>query len=80
MTGEAWFRQKRYGYGFTPINWKGWLFLAAFLAAVWGMGVTLLSQHRALYLIGVVLSVAVLIVVGIAKTEGEWRWRWGERK
>jgi uncharacterized membrane protein YhaH (DUF805 family) len=79
MTGEAWFKPKRYGYGFTPINWKGWLFLAVFIAALGGMGVTLLPQHRTIYFIGVALSVAVLIVVGIAKSEGEWRWRWGER-
>ena len=29
---RLWFKAKRYGWGWTPCTWQGWLILAAFVA------------------------------------------------
>jgi len=84
---EYWFKPKSYGYGATPINWKGW---ASSLVAV----VVVLAAFRLFVLpvpdgaphsiwevgLGLALAVAVVVVSLFAKTKtsGEWRWRWGK--
>lgn len=31
---KLWFRAKRYGWGWTPATWQGWIILAGFVAIV----------------------------------------------
>jgi len=83
---EYWFRPKTYGYGATPINWKGWastLAFAAVIAAIAGGFLLSASGRGSLdrIILGAVLLAA--LVAGFtwfaqSKTEGEWRWRWGK--
>ncbi len=79
MTGEKWFRPKRYGFGATPSNWKGWLFLAVMVLLLQAMRYFLLQPpHQwAAFGIGLALWLAVVIGVSMWKSDGEWRWRWG---
>jgi len=85
---EYWFRPKRYGYGATPINWKGWLF--SFIASAL---LVVLLMTMALPVAGgrpeweVVLGWALVAGVSAAfwqfskaRTDGEWRWRWGDER
>jgi hypothetical protein len=75
-----WFRPKRYGYGASPANWKGWLATLVFIALAWAItsnwgplgGVGLLLRFGA-------FAVLVVLFVWIAwkKTDGPIRWRWG---
>ncbi|RAZ89849.1 hypothetical protein DPM33_16850 [Mesorhizobium hawassense] len=78
MTGDKWFRPKRFGYGATPDNWKGWAFMVVYIAIVVVLSLMLIHEGAAAWLV-------VLIVAGLtgaiiplikAKTDGEWRWRW----
>lgn len=34
ITKGPWFGPKRYGWGWTPVSWQGWLATAAFIAVV----------------------------------------------
>ncbi|MBS0269625.1 MAG: hypothetical protein JSS54_11680 [Proteobacteria bacterium] len=85
---DYWFKPKSYGYGATPINWKGWVSTLA-------MVVALLAVVRLLVLpvhggaphplwqvgLGLALAFAVVVVFSLfakAKTNGEWHWRWGK--
>lgn len=35
MIGKAeWFRERRYGWGLTPVTWQGWIYVGATLAIV----------------------------------------------
>ena len=82
---NLWFRAKKYGWGWTPVRFEGWLVLAAFLAGVALDAAALIyrTQHgvpmfRALvafYLCLVVLVVA--LIVSCWKTGESPRWRWG---
>jgi len=90
MARRYWFRQKRYGYGATPVTWEGWVFTVA-AAVIVGVGLYALSNgHGPLgtagmmsWWIGLIVVVVTLIgtvVVTKAKTEGGWQWRWGGPK
>ena len=78
MTGEAWFRPKRFGYGATPTNWKGWAFVGLFALVI--VAVVLVSIAKAIpawltALIILALTGAIIPFIK-AKTDGEWRWHW----
>jgi hypothetical protein len=84
-----WFKPKRYGYGATPANWKGWAATAAFILVVlatslfsfaWQLnGATQPSTWRiALWLILVSVLVGGFVLLARAKTDGQWGWRWGK--
>ncbi len=78
-----WFRPKRYGYGATPSNWKGWFLTAAFVGLAAGLA-WLLEPGRSGSMQGLLVWYAALIAVIVPfvwiawkKTDGTWRWRWG---
>ena len=78
MTGEAWFKPKRFGYGATPSNWKGWAFVGLFILVVVAVvAVTIAKGLTAWLTILIILALTGAIIPFIkAKTDGEWRWRW----
>ena len=60
LTERPWFGPKRFGWGWTPVAWQGWLVVVAFLAAVVLSGFYLAGAARAA---GVVALIVVLILV-----------------
>jgi hypothetical protein len=84
---EYWFRPKRYGYGATPTNWKGWASTSAFAAVLAVLMMTMVlpvAGGRPVWevLLGWVLVAGVTAVFcqfAKARTNGEWRWRWGDK-
>jgi hypothetical protein len=76
-----WFRPKRYGYGATPANWKGWLAVFAFvavIAAIASLNETLYGPGvRSFVLAATVVATLLFLWVTWKKTDGAWRWRWG---
>ncbi len=76
-----WFRPKRYGYGASPANWRGWAALAVFVLLVAAAQFEEQSAPAGQTIIGSISATAVLtlafICIARRKTEGTWRWRWG---
>jgi hypothetical protein len=88
MTG-AWFKPKRYGYGATPSNWKGW-------AATIGFGLVVVATalvtfgwqpdrgtppgiwQIAAWLAAVAGLTGGFALLARAKTDRQWGWRWGK--
>jgi len=78
---SAWFRPKRYGYGASPANWKGWLAIALFVILAAAVGLAMAGQPLLMQLGALVVLLALFARIVWKKTEGDWRWRWGsERK
>jgi hypothetical protein len=90
MMADFWFKPRRYGYGATPVNWRGWLAVGVLAVLDVGLTVWLMLlptiDHSGPSLAGFVVWVATTCIVTLAfvafsktKTDGEWRWRWGEK-
>lgn len=80
---KLWFKNKRYGWGWTPATWQGWLVLVIFLALIIGNVLRLdaaqLSTSDALMNILPQNTLLVLILILICYRTGEKpRWRWGD--
>jgi hypothetical protein len=84
-----WFKPKRYGYGATPSNWKGWAATAAFVLVVlatslfifaWqpGGGTPRGASQIAAWLLTVAILTGGFVWLARAKTDGQWGWRWGK--
>ena len=80
---KMWFQPKGNGYGSgLPISWEGWVLLAGFLAAVFGLAWA--SRHffagreRAVaHIAGVVALLIPFVLIVRARTESGWKWRDG---
>lgn len=82
---QIWFKQRRYGYGWTPNTWQGWLVVAAYIVLVVA-GVdkflpeesTKVTTWSLVRLVGwLILWTALLFRICLA-TGGKPKWRWGK--
>lgn len=76
MSSKLWFKQKRYGWGWTPGSWEGGVVTLFYGLAVllWSVWFDELSMWWFLGLLGLVAS-----LIGVCYWKGEKpRWRWGE--
>jgi hypothetical protein len=80
---RLWFRTKKYGWGWYPASWQGWLCVAAYVAAisasVWIMGRygEAASFAVPLALLGTILASLALVTVSWRRGENP-SWRWGK--
>lgn len=82
---KYWFKAKKYGWGWQPASWQGWLVIVLFFVVV-AANVFRLSaggeptEIESLYfLMQNVLFIGVLILVCLRKGEKP-KWRWGNGK
>jgi len=84
---KLWFRAKRYGLGWTPMSWEGWLCIAAYAAVMiadvqWytvAMNANPLDSQNITAIFVAILILAIAALIGISYKKGEKpRWRWGE--
>ena len=81
-----WFKRKRYGWGFTPVTWQGWLVIVDFIILAIGGAILLMpggaqqtSSSEILRFAGY-LTVLTGIVLYISLARGpKPRWRWGKK-
>lgn len=83
MNKQYWFKRKRYGWGWIPVTWQGWLTIGVFATILVGgaaaIGVTEpneFTKELGFYLLFVAVAVAMLIRVGLDHGPRP-RWRWG---
>ena len=75
MTRPLWFRSKRYGYGWYPATWQGWLVLAIWLALLL-IAIPIVKTNPLRFVLHVFIITALLIIV-CAMTGEKPRWLWG---
>lgn len=61
--GDPWFRRKRFGLGFTPLAWPGWLLTIGFGAVAITLDAALRERHRATEIAMIAILSAGLWVV-----------------
>jgi len=75
---ELWFRAKRYGWGWTPSTWQGWLVIGVYFALA-ATGVAMVA-HQMLTLQAhfAYIAILTLALTGLCWLKGEKpHWRWG---
>lgn len=82
---RLWFAAKRYGYGWYPITWEGWVVIAVYTAALLLppcililLKVEVPDAHFALFFVPYVIVLSVLLIWIAAKKGEKARWRWGD--
>ncbi len=88
QTKKYWFRPKRYGYGFEPISWEGWLVTFLFILAIlgWGKFIGFFSPEGdgekgvLEFLLGIGALIFVFFQIAIPRCKGELKWNWGLKK
>lgn len=80
---RLWFKRRRYGYGWTPVTWQGWVSIIVFLAIViLGMLPLLANPYSTallwLYLTTVITSVVILVAISASRGPRP-KWRWGKK-
>lgn len=72
-----WFKAKRYGYGWYPATWQGWMVLCIWIVFFIGAFVRWDIERQTMqFLCDALSSTAVLLVVCWLTGE-QARWRWG---
>lgn len=78
MSRPLWFKAKRYGYGWYPAGWQGWVVMFVWLTLILGAYVRWnLETQIAYYLADACASTGALVFVAWYTGE-KARWRWGE--
>lgn len=85
---KYWFKPKRYGYGFFPVSWEGWLatILLVFVILLSGFSNSVFTESEISSQEAARFFLDILIFAGLAtyffekKMKEPLKWRWGKRK
>jgi hypothetical protein len=85
--GKFWFKRKRYGWGWVPVTWQGWLLIVTEILFLLFSSEVLLrdvpentyQSEVGIFLSLVFLSIVVLIFISHQKGPKP-KWRWGKKK
>jgi hypothetical protein len=82
MAQKLWFKAKRYGFGWTPASWEGWLVVVTFVAFEWWnfvrIDITSHSNSDTIRPFIIQSFMAVIVLIYICYRTGEkLGWRWG---
>ncbi len=81
---QLWFKNKRYGWGWVPVTWQGWLVTLAYVLLVTGFAFTIDENSPPQEVFFTFILPAVLLTIALIRIcyrKGEKpRWRWGKDK
>jgi hypothetical protein len=82
MIHKLWFKAKRYGWGWTPCSWEGWLVLTLFIVFEYFdfMRLDRYSHSNSDTLRPFIIDtfIAIIVLIFICYKKGEKpKWRWG---
>lgn len=64
---EPWFKRRRFGWGWTPIRWQGWIVVAVALIAI--ASASVLTSETSTFVVVLVFITSVLAVVSYWTSE-----------
>lgn len=81
---KYWFKRRRYGWGWIPVTWQGWLTVFLFLVIIVGAGMAFndegqdeFSAETGIFVLILILALSALIKINYAKGPTP-KWRWGK--
>jgi len=73
-----WFAAKRYGWGWTPVTWEGWVVLLAFVLLMIAGSILVLPRYGLLRFYAYVAVLIAVLTFVCWRTGPPPRWRWGD--
>lgn len=80
-----WFKRRRYGWGWTPVTWQGWLIIALYVLVLVAAGLSLagaddtqFGRELGFFLLIVTLATASLLRITY-RTAPKPKLRWGAK-
>ncbi len=81
---KLWFKRKRYGWGWRPATWQGWVVTAGYVAGVLFFASTIgpnPNPREWFFMLLLPFLILSVTFIRIAYKTGEApRWQWGESK
>ncbi len=79
---EIWFKRKKYGWGWTPFTWQGWLVTLVYIALILAFIFTIdeNSPTREVFfmlVLPLVILTSTFVRIAYKKSEKP-KWQWGE--
>jgi hypothetical protein len=78
-----WFKRRRYGFGWTPVTWQGWVSVVVMLAIIFGatyLFATTSPNNRSFVLYLNTLGMTIILSAILAYSKGPSpKWRWGKK-
>ena len=77
---DNWYKRRRYGYGFTPVTWQGWL-LVGLMILLLVIPAFFLGQSSNEIVIGYLIYVVVVLSASfyvMLSRSPKPKWRWGK--
>jgi hypothetical protein len=65
MAGQRWFGPRRYGWGWSPVTWQGWVVVVLYAAALITVS-AIANRHTTL----VVAAIATALLFGVMALTG----------
>jgi hypothetical protein len=83
MEKKLWFKAKRYGWGWTPVTWQGWVAVLVYVAILIRFGTILDAREHSVsdFLMNFVFyaGIPTLLLIWLCYEKGEKpHWSWGE--
>ncbi len=79
---KLWFKRKRYGWGWYPATWQGWLITFSYVLSVIVLGTTIKKNSSPVNIFltfPLPLIILTICFIKIAYARGEKpRWQWGK--
>lgn len=67
---KPWFARKKFGWGWGPASWQGWLVTGLYVIALMALGRLFPPKiHHTEFMIGLIVATVLLLVVSVWKSE-----------
>lgn len=82
---KHWFKRKRYGYGWVPVTWQGWLVTTIYAGIIILGGLFLNREAKPVSENLLVFFTVLIVATGILFTVTHYsapsaKWRWGKKQ
>jgi hypothetical protein len=82
---DYWFKRRRYGWGWVPVKWQGWLVLLGFIGIVFAAALRLPlkpaqpTAGRLARYFGIFFVTLFIFLIISSRHGPPPRWRWGKK-
>ena len=82
---DYWFKRRRYGWGWIPVTWQGWMVIATYILVVFSSAILLLGDvprntyEAAVGYFFAIFIVTTIVLLAVTRLKGpKPKWRWGK--